>query len=239
MLNISTALGRRQFLCGCCTAIGSAALPSQLRAEDPNIVPVEMAPYHILPFKNEYAKFIVSRIPPGKIGSWHRHSRDFAFVYAQAPVVEVANLGKPPAKISRKTGEVVFANYSAQPLVHQITNIGEHDFHIMGIELLEGPVGRFTPQDRPPPYVKVMENERLIGWRLVLEPQQSADSIVQSAPAARFVVRSGTFVEGYPDKSSHELNLSAGDFAWIDSGVSREMKNVGSSTLELVEFELK
>ncbi|MGE7414494.1 hypothetical protein [Methylobacterium tarhaniae] len=239
MSSFKRAPARRQFLCGCCASFGSAAFLLKTMAGSPDILPLELAPYHVLPFDNQYARFIVSRIPPGKVGSWHRHLRDFAFVYVQAPLIEVAVLGKDPVRTTRKVGEVVFANYSKQPIAHQIANIGDHDFHIMGIELLDGPPSRFTPQDRPPPYIKVTENDRIVGWRLVLEPQQSAPSITQAAPAARFVIRPGIFSEVYPEKTRHELNLSQGDFAWIDPGVSRAIENLGNSTIEFVEFEIK
>ncbi|MGH1569371.1 hypothetical protein ACRAWG_00305 [Methylobacterium sp. P31] len=232
-------MGRRAFLCGCCSAVGYFKLLRPTLAEDINIASIEMAPFHMIPFTNEYVRFVNAKIPAGKIGSWHRHTRDFAYVYLEVSPVEATNLGGKPTRASRKAGDVVFAPYAKQPIVHQVANIGTADFQVIGIELLEGLSDRFEPQDRPTPYVKVLDNDRIVGWRLILEPDQSAPSIFQAAPAARFVVQSGDVVETYHTGTKHELNLSHSDFAWLNPGSHRSIKNVGTSVVELVEFELR
>ena len=53
------------------------------------------------------------------------------------------------------------------------------------------------------------------------------------------VVQGGDIVESAQDKPDHELNLVRGDFAWQAAGTMRAVRNVGTSPVEWVEFELK
>jgi len=53
------------------------------------------------------------------------------------------------------------------------------------------------------------------------------------------VVQGGDIVESAPDKPDHELNLVRGDFVWQAAGTTRAVRNVGTSPVEWVEFELK
>ena len=234
------AIGRRQFLCGCCAVIGAAAVPGRVRAADNHeIVPVEFASFHDQTFKNDYLQFMNVTIPSGQIAAYHSHTKDFAQVYMAVSDAEGTPLGGKPVITPRKVGEVLFTNYTKKPIVHQVANVGASDFRIMGFELFDSEPGRFSPQARPEPYISVMDNHRVQAWRLILQPGQVAPAMTQAAPGVRIVVQGGMLVEGVQGKPDHKLNLKYGDFAWQNTGPVRTMRNVGTSTVELVEFELK
>jgi len=234
------AIGRRQFLCGCCAVLGATALPGRASAAgDPDIVPIEFASFHDQTFSNEYLQFMNVTIPPGQIAAYHRHTRDFAQVYMAVSDAEGTPLGGKPVITPRKVGEVLFTNYTKQPIVHQVANVGSSDFRIMGFELFDSQPGRFSPLARPAPYVSVMDNHRVQAWRLILPPDEVAPPMQQAAPGVRIVVQGGVLVEGVQGKPDHRLNLKYGDFAWQNAGPVRTMRNAGTSTVELVEFELK
>ena len=84
-----------------------------------------------------------------------------------------------------------------------------------------------------------MDNERVRGWRLVLEPGQSVAAIAQQAPGIRVVVSGGELVERVPGQPDRGMSLRLGEFYWQDPGVTREVRNSGATRVELVEFELK
>jgi mannose-6-phosphate isomerase-like protein (cupin superfamily) len=111
----------------------------------------------------------------------------------------------------------------------------------MGIEILDSQPGRFSPSTRTdvPAYTSVLDNERVRGWRLMLQPGESAAAIVQTSPGVRIVVQGGDIVEIAQEKPDHELNLNRGDFVWQVAGTTRAVRNVGTSPVEWVEFELK
>lgn len=171
-----SAVERRWMLCGCCASLAAASVPRfAAAASDPAVVSVEMAPFHIVPFENEYARLLNVKIPAGKVGSWHKHSLDFAQTFLADSPIEVTRLdGKPPSTFHAKVGGVAFTGYSKQLLVHQVANVGDHDFHVLAIEIDDALPGRFSPQARTDPYAMVMDNERVRGWRFILQPGQSA-----------------------------------------------------------------
>jgi len=237
--------GRRQFLCGCCATLTSVGLGLGPRfaaaATDPVAVPVESAPFHFEVFENDYVRFLNVLIPPGKVGAYHRHSIDFAYLILEATDrLEITVLDKPMGLVSLKTGQVVFSGYSKAPLIHQVANAGQSSFHVMGIEILDSRPGRFSPSTRTdvPAYTSVLDNERVRGWRLMLQPDESAAAIAQTAPGVRIVEQGGDIVESTREKPDHELNLNRGDFAWQAAGTTRAVRNVGTSPVEWVEFEL-
>jgi hypothetical protein len=174
------------------------------------------------------------------VGAYHRHSIDFAQLIVEATDrLEVTVLDKPMALVSLKMGQVLFSGYSKVPLIHQVANAGQSSFHVMGIELLDSEPGRFSPSTRTdvPAYSLVLDNERVRGWRLVLQPGESAAAITQTAPGVRIVEQGGDTLESAV--TDHELNLVRGDFVWQAAGTTRAVRNVGTSAVEWVEFELK
>src|SRR5271166_668140 len=232
--------GRRQFLCGCFATLASVGLGARFAAAatDPVVVPVENAPFHLEAFENEYVRFLNVLIPPGKVGAYHRHSIDFAYLILESTDrLEITVLGKPMALVPLKTGQVVFGGYSKAPLVHQVANAGQGSLHVIGIEILDSQPGRFSPSTRAdvPAYTPVLDNDRVRGWRLVLQPGESAAAITQTAPGIRMVVQGGDIVESAQDKPDHELNLVRGDFAWQAAGTTRAVRNVGTSPVEWVD----
>ncbi len=84
-----------------------------------------------------------------------------------------------------------------------------------------------------------MDNERVRGWRLVLEPGQSVAAIVQEAPGIRIVVSGGELVESVPGQADRGMSVKLGEFYWQAPGVRRAVRNIGTTRIELVEFELK
>jgi hypothetical protein len=112
---------------------------------------------------------------------------------------------------------------------------------VVGFELLYPDPGRFAPSTRAEvsAYQSVLDNERVRAWRLVLEPGQSAPAITTNAPGVRIVVRGGELAESEPSQPDRGMSLKAADFMWQDANVTRAVRNIGSTPIELVEFELK
>ena len=73
----------------------------------------------------------------------------------------------------------------------------------------------------------------------MLEPGQSAPAITQSAPGVRVIIEGGEIVESVPGKPERAKAPRSGEFFWQDAGVTRAVRNVGSTRIEIVELELK
>src|SRR3989449_6659576 len=88
--------------------------------------------------------------------------------------------------------------------------------------------GQFTPSARSdtPGYAQIMDNERVRGWRLVLEPGQSAPVISQTAPGIRIVIDGGELVESVPGFADRGWPLRSGEFYWQEARVTRGLPTI-------------
>jgi hypothetical protein len=100
--------------------------------------------------------------------------------------------------------------------------------------------GGFAPASRDVAgYTQLFDNERARAWRLALEPGQSLAAITQKAPGLRVIIDGGEIAEISPDGPDRGQWLRLGDFYWQEPGATRGIRNIGTSRVELVEFELK
>ena len=98
----------------------------------------------------------------------------------------------------------------------------------------------FTPSTRNVPgFTQVMDNERVRGWRVALDPGQATGQITQTAPGIRIVVSGGEVAEIVPGVADRGWYLGDGQYFWQDPGVTRSIRNIGTTPVEFLEFELK
>jgi hypothetical protein len=223
----------------------SFALPASAQDKSPVVVPVEKAPYHMPIFKNDLVMLLNVYLPPGGgkgAQVYHTHSRDQISVLVQAADMGGNDLGAPPREERRGTrGNAGYTAFSKQPRTHRGENVGATPFQNIVVALMYPEPGRFTPGTRTENsgYKQIMDNDRVRGWRLTLEPGQSAETVTQSAPGLRVVVDGGDLVERVPGQPDRAMHVRLGDFFWQDASTTRAVRNAGTTKLELVEFELK
>lgn len=60
---------------------------------------------------------------------------------------------------------VAFSNYTKKPLIHQVLNVDDKPFRVVGFEITYSELGRFTPSSRAavPAYKLGLDNERVRG----------------------------------------------------------------------------
>ena len=216
------------------------ALPATAQDEGP-AVPVDKAPFHVPVFRNEYVALVNVYIPAGRVAGYHTHSLDQISVLVEAAQNEGQELGKAPTMGQPgRRGNVSFTDYSKKPFTHRSTNKAETPFHNIVVALTRPQPGGFAPAAREVAgYTQLFDNERARGWRLALEPGQAVAAISQKAPGLRVVIDGGEIAEIVPGEPDRGLALRLGDFYWQDAGVTRGVRNIGASRIEIVEFELK
>jgi hypothetical protein len=207
-------------------------------------VPIEKASYHLPVFRNEYVTLLNIYVPPQRNTGYHTHTGDSVSVNIEDADMTNQDLGQPqpgPAQRGQR-GRATFTAYSKQgPRTHKASNVGATPFHNVSFISTYAQPGRFTPSSRAhvSGYAQIMDNERVRGWRLVLEPGQSVAAITQQAPGIRIVVGGGELVESVPGQPERGMSPKAGEFYWQEPGVTRAVRNSGTTRLEVVEFELK
>src|SRR5262245_20630582 len=207
-------------------------------------VPILKAPYHLPVFTNEHVTVFKVFIPPGRSTGYHTHTEDGVSVSIVPADITNQNLGSAGVTRLEPTprGRAAYTTHSKNvPLTHKVTNIGQTPFHLVYFMFSSSERGQFTPSSRAnaPGYLQIMDNDRVRGWRLALEPGQSASAITQTAPGIRIVVDGGELVESVPGYADRGWMLSSGEFYWQESGVTRALRNIGTTRIEIVEFEIR
>ena len=209
---------------------------------NPPSVPVEKAPYHVPVFANEYVSLLNVQIPPNRTSGYHRHAHDsVGILLGDAERISQPVGGKPAVAARRQRGSVGFTFYAGKPATHIVTNTGSTTFHNIVIQILYPTPGRFTAGNRSDAkgYAQVLDNPRVRGWRLILEPGQSAPAITQSAPGIRIVVDGGEIIESLSGEADRGMAPRSGEFYWQDAGATRAIRNNGMTRIEFLEFEFK
>jgi hypothetical protein len=229
--------------CSFAAAVAFACLWVTTAAADDEgpAVPIEKAPFHQPVFRNEWVTVLKIDVPPHRNAGFHTHTMDSVSVNIEAADMANTLPGRPQTlpQHSRR-GQANFTAYSKQPpRTHKASNMGETPFHNVTFVFNAPQPGHFQPSPRDGAYTEIMDNERVRGWRLVLEPGETAVAITQSAPGLRIVLDGGVIAELVPEQRDRGMTLRQGEFYWQDAGTTRAVKNAGTTRLEVVEFEMK
>jgi hypothetical protein len=226
-----------------CAALACVLTPAAKAEGDGPAVAVEKAPFHLPVFRNEYVTVLKIDVPPHRNTGFHTHTTDSVSVnIEEADMANQLPGEKQTPPQHSKRGQPNFTAYSKQgPRTHKASNMGETPFHNVSFLFNYQQPGRFTPSSRSgvSGYTQIMDNERVRGWRLVLDPGQTAAAFTQTAPALRIVLDGGEIAEIVPGQPDRGMNLRLGEFYWQDPGVTRAVRNTGKTRVELFEFELK
>jgi hypothetical protein len=216
------------------------AQPATAQEEGPP-VPVEKAAYHVPVFSNQFLSVLRVNIPSQRSAGYHIHSLDQISILIEEADQTAQVLGEQPTPPRRnQRGNVTYTAYSKKALTHRVNNVGPTAFHNIVIALRDAQPGRFMPAAREVAgYTQLLDNERVRGWRLVLDPGLSAGMIAQQAPGLRVIVQGGEIVESVPGEGERGMLLRLGDFYWQEPGAKRAVRNIGTSRIEVVELELK
>jgi hypothetical protein len=220
---------------------GMVLTPLALAQEAPP-VPVDKASYHVPAFRNDLIAVTNVYIPPGRQAGYHIHSLDQLSVVVEDADQAGQELGGQPYPARRTPrGNVGYTAFSKKAVTHRVHNQGTTPFHNIVTSILYPEPGRFTAGSRAdvPAYKQVLDNDRVRIWRLVLEPGESAAAIIQKAPGLRIVVSGGEIVEAVPGQPEQAMSTKLGEFFWKDAGTTRAIRNIGTSKIEFVEYELK
>lgn len=227
-------------------AIAGTALASAGAAQEKpgKIVPLEEAGYHVTAFKNDRINVFYEDIPPGRDSGYHTHTRDMTcVVITDYPPEGYSQLlggpRKPPRRPAR--GNVSYATfYGKPPETHNAINPGKLSMHSICAVFTDPTPAGLTAGDRDPAHYKLeLDNPMVRAWRLTLAPGQSVPAITQKAPGMRVIVRGGEIEELVPDMPARGIFAPEDHFYWQEAGKTRAIRNIGKTTVELVEYEFK
>ena len=210
-------------------------------AEDDRIVPTREEAHHVGKLENQTVRIVDVEIPAGDRTLFHEHAVDYAYVMIADAKLSNEVWGKPAKDITIRSGDVGYYRSAQGPYIHRFSNVGETSFRAIGIERL-APLTP-TPAAEPLPqgsgYVPVLDNERVRGYRLVLEPGERAQLAALRGPSVRVVVGGGEIEQTTDGGTAERVELQAAAFEYREKAVNIAIKNVGKSRIEMVEFEIR
>jgi hypothetical protein len=205
------------------------------------VVPAREEPRHRPKLENQHVRVLDVEIPQGDATLFHEHSLDYPYVMVTGVTLLNQLPGKEPGEVKIQRGLVGYYRASQGAYAHRFTNLGPGAFRAIGIELLQPAAAGnavATPLPESTGYRTVLDNERVRGYLLKLVPGQSAGPVTLAGPGIRVVLGGGAIAET-SGSATRTLELAPAQFAWRARPETLKVENTGSTTVELVEFELK
>ena len=222
--------------------MAAAWLPGSPCAHAQDAVPANQEPRHRVKLENEYVRIIDVEVPAGDATLFHTHSLDYPYVMVTDALLKNEVPGKPASDLRITRGLIGYYRASQGAYTHRFVNAGAGTFRAIGIELLKPAPSSaqvVTPLAGNTGYATVLDNERVRGYLVTLQPGQSVGPVTLAGPGIRVVLTGGKVEQKGEDGKAATLELTPAQFAWRSNTSALSLTNVGSSNVEIVEFELK
>lgn len=203
-------------------------------------VPIEKEPRHHLRFENQYVRVFYVLVAPGDRTLFHTHINDGVGIKLSNSRITDEESGVKPVVSATKRGAVGFTHYPS-PLTHRVSNIGTTSFRNVFVEVLPS---TGTTSKAPLPadvagHTLVLENDRVRIFRLVLAPGESVEVGPPARGRLRVAVSRGTITVETRPKKIKTVKFLPGESQWCEDGMKYSLRNIGSSSFEAVDIELK
>ncbi len=197
--------------------------------------------HHRPKFVNEVVRVLDVEVLPGAATQYHTHALDYPYLMLSTTLLKNDIPGKPQADLNIKLGLVGYYRASQGAYTHRFTNVDTTTFRAIGIELLsDKPLGSGAEAVAENTNVKkVLDNERVRGYRLTLQPGESVGPLSLPGRSVRVAQTAGVIEQSINDGAPRRISIQLAQFEWRESAAKFVLKNVGDTTIELVEFEFK
>jgi quercetin dioxygenase-like cupin family protein len=223
--------------------IVSSLLSAQTAA--PAEVDITAEPHHHLVLENQYVRVFSLEVPPHGVTQLHRHGHDYISVNLGISQVENDVAGKPTAVLTLQDGETRFIPGA---FAHLGKNLSDRPFHTLIIEFLQDEKARQTP---PPKWDEERGLHILNGGTrdilfvkdgvrvsdLELQPGGVLPKHHHTGPHLVVAVTDLDLRSDVEGKGPQQIQLKAGDAAWVKGGATHTVTNVGSQNAKLITLE--
>ena len=197
--------------------------------------------HHRPKFVNEVVRVLDVEVLPGEATLYHTHSLDYPYVMLSTTLLKNDIPGKAQTDLNIVAGLIGYYRASQGAYTHRFTNVDTTTFRAIGIELLsDKPLGSGAEAVAENTNVKkVLDNERVRGYRLTLPPGESVGPLSLPGRSVRVAQTAGVIEQSINDGEPRRISIQLAQFEWRESAAKFVLKNVGDTTIELVEFEFK
>lgn len=198
-------------------------------------------PHHRPKFVNEVVRVLDVEVSPGEATLYHTHSLDYPYVMLSTSRLKNDILGKPQTDLNISAGLIGYYRAAEGAYTHRFTNAGSNTFRAIGIELLTpAPRGEGgAPLTQSSAVKKVLDNERVRGYRLTLLPGESLGPLTLPGRSVRVMQTAGEIEQSVNGAEPSKVAVALAQFEWRENAATYVLKNTGETIMELVEFEFK
>jgi len=215
------------------------ALALTLFAQSPKEVEITAEPHHHPALENSYVRVFKVEVGPhdSTLMHWHRH--DYLFVTIGATEVENDVAGKAPVTLKLQDGEVRFTPGN---FAHIARNLALTPLRNVTIELKNNSAAKWD-EDRGLALLQKGTQHVLFvkdGARvsdIELQPAGVLPKHTHSGPHLVIAVTDLDLRNAPAGKRAENVQLKAGDVAWVPKGVTHSLTNVGPGKARWIGVE--
>lgn len=213
----------------------------------PSIVEITADPAHHLAFENDYVRVFKVEIAPHAATLLHHHRHDYISVALGLSQLQNDVFGKPPVKLTLQDGETRFIPGG---FAHIAKNLYDQPFRNINVELLQDEKARLSP---PPKW----DEER--GLHILSGGTRDILFVKDGVRAAEIELQPGGVVPKHHHAGPHvvvaltdidlrsdvegkgplQVQLKAGDVAWVNAGETHTLTNIGRQNAKLITLEFQ
>jgi hypothetical protein len=210
-------------------------------------VPVSQEPRHHKVMDNGYVRLLDVQIPPGDTTQFHIHATPSVFVVltdAKTGSDVISEEDRSASPIPHY-GNIWFEGFYVKPRIHRVYNGDKHMFHVMDIELTNRKYNIIdSPLDQQG-FVFLFDQKPVRAYRLMLSAGQFLTVPPRRAEILMIRLNDSTDkgsvsqVLHYNHRDYTNYFRNKGDYSYVESGKTFDLKNEGADNAEFAFFELK
>jgi len=207
------------------------------------IIEITAEPSHHLLFENPSARAFKIDLAPHAAMVVHHHRYDYIFVVLAASKIENDIVGKDPFLRTFQDGETVFV---PGPFAHTAKNLTDRPFQVIAVELLQG--DKLQPSHKwdeerglhilnggTHDMLFVKDNVRAAD--LQLNPGGVLPKHHHNGPHVVVAITDLHLRSDVEGKGPSQIELKAGEAAWVKGGATHSLTNVGTQKARLITLE--
>ena len=174
-------------------------------------------PRHQFHLRNAYTNIYEIQLPPENITHFHRHCEDTVYFVIEDAKVEESFREKPTVQTVAPCGGTMSRAHRAEPLIHQVKNVGQGTMHMVGAEALERPPVRAAHPLSLSDHTMSWESKRF----RVYDINSASDSVTLDYAVYGLIVSFNPVAATIGSTASTgrtTVKLEAGGFIWVEPG---------------------
>lgn len=198
-------------------------------------VQVSEEPLHKPVLQNNYIRLLDVWLQPGDTTWFHIHSTPSVFLSFTNTALASEAEGEDWVNEQFVQGKAWYRSFTPDTLIHRVTNVDSVPLHVNDIELLS--YYDTLTYRRKLYFPLLFENERVTAYSLT--KKYYATGIVKNRGPIIAELVSGDLVYYTNAQTNQKTEIKAGEYLYIDPGLSFYFSFKGNQPVNLVLFEIK